>query len=760
MLESVFTFLFKYRPLVFRQGHLAFSPPLPALVLVVVALVLAAFLVWTYVRVRGKTGVRDRTILLALRLAVLAVLVFALFRPALVLSTVVPQQNYLGILVDDSRSMRIADTGSPRSDFVQRDFGPESLLIKQLAARFRLRFFRFSSGADRVGDLSQLTYAGDRTEIAPALDRVRQELSPEPVSGFVLVSDGADNAPGTLTESLLALKAAGIPVFTVGVGRAAYDHDIELSRVATPRQVLKGSSLVVDLMVSQHGYAGREVPLYVEDGGTILNSQQVRLPADGEPTTVRVHFTADEVGPRRFRFRIPPQPGELVPENNVQEALIDVRDDREKVLYFEGEPRFEMKFIRRAVQEDQNLQLVVLQRTAENKYLRLEVDSANQLVGGFPRTRDELFKYRGLILGSIEASYFSHDQLNMIADFVSERGGGLLMLGGRRSFGEGGWAGTPVADVLPIDLAEQDAGDTTFFAELKVSPTRAGLAHVITQLAPTEEESAKRWPELPALSTFNHVRGLKPGATALLVGEGPDLPNGQPVLVQQRYGRGNVLAFAVQDSWMWQMSDSVSVEDMTFETFWRQLLRWLVSTVPEQVTVNLPTDRVMPGEAVRIGAEVDDDNYLKLNSSRVTAHVKAPSGAVQDVPLEWTVDRDGAYAGSFTPTELGVYAITVDATTAGHTLSSEPAYLNAAEGTGEYFGSQLHPALLKRVAEETGGRYYTPADVASLPEDVSFAGKGATVVEEKDLWDMPLIFLLLLLLVSSEWAYRRWRGLV
>ena len=180
------------------------------------------------------------------------------------------------------------------------------------------------------------------------------------------------------------------------------------------------------------------------------------LPADGSPATVRVRAVASESGPRLFKFRVAPQDGEVVPQNNAREALINVRDARERILYFEGEPRFEMKFIRRAVADDKNLLAVALQRTADNKYMRLDGEP-DEVVGGFPKTRDELFRYRGLILGSVEAGAFSGDQLQMIADFVDRRGGGLLMLGGPRSFGEGGYGGTPVADALPLQIDPQDA---------------------------------------------------------------------------------------------------------------------------------------------------------------------------------------------------------------------------------------------------------------------------------------------------------------
>jgi hypothetical protein len=278
------------------------------------------------------------------------------------------------------------------------------------------------------------------------------------------------------------------------------------------------------------------------------------------------------------------------------------------------------------------------------------------------------------------------------------------------------------------------------------------------QIGGDEQASAERWKTLPLLSTFSRVGRLKPGATALLTGSGGGLDN-QVVLAHQRFGRGHALAFVVQDSWIWQMDASVPLEDMTHETLWRQLLRWLVSGVPEQVMVALPSDRVAPGEAVRLTAEVDDEAYSKVNNSRVVARVTSPSGVEAEVPMEWTVDRDGEYRGGFTPAEPGLYEIRVEATTGEKTVTSSSTFLNAAESTSEFFGSQMRAPLLKRIAEETGGRFYTEANVAALPEDLSITGRGTTVVQENELWDMPVNLLLLVLLVGAEWVYRRRRGL-
>ena len=435
-MDGLFTFLFKYRRLVFEQGDFAFTAPDRIRVLLVVAGVVAAAAVATYTMAGGRAGRTERAVMAGLRVALVGVLLFCLLRPALVLSTVVPQQNFVGILVDDSRSMRLTDAdGAPRSDFVAHAFTPEeSALLRELGERFTLRFFRFSSSASRMESPAELTYDGTHTDLGAALDAAREELAGVPLSGLVLVTDGADNGTRPLTQSLVPLQAAGVPVFTVGLGEERVSPDLELGRVELPRAVLEGSTLLVDVVVTQVGMGRRTVPLLVEDDTQLLAEESVELGPDGEPVVVRVGFQLQRAGPHRVRFSIPVQSGERVERNNARDVQIEVRGDREKILYFEGEPRFEVKFLRRAVADDENVQLVVLQRTAESKFLRLDVDHADELVGGFPRSREELYAYRGLVLGSVEASFFSHDQLQMIADFVSERGGGLLVLGGGSAF--------------------------------------------------------------------------------------------------------------------------------------------------------------------------------------------------------------------------------------------------------------------------------------------------------------------------------------
>src|SRR6185295_13105096 len=306
---------------------------------------------------------------------------------------------------------------------------------------------------------------------------------------------------------------------------------------------------------------------------------------------------------------------------------------------------------RRAVEDDENLQVTILQRTAEDKYIRLDVGSPDELIGGFPKTREELFSYRAIILGSVEAASFSPDQLRMLADFVSKRGGGLLMLGGRRAFAEGGWGGTPVGEVLPVVIENANG---KYFSELSARPTRAGVTFPVTQVAGDERASSAKWNDLPAVSSVNSVREAKPGATVLLTGV-DNRKQDQVVLAYQRYGRGKAIAMPIQDSWLWKMDAKMAVTDNTHAMFWRRMIRWLVDGVPDQVNVTTTADRVEPGEAIKLTAEVLDKAYVEVNDSRVIAKVTSPSGKTSELPVDWTVSRDGDYRASFVPDEAGVY---------------------------------------------------------------------------------------------------------
>jgi hypothetical protein len=578
-----------------------------------------------------------------------------------------------------------------------------------------------------------------------------------PLAGLVMVSDGADTADTALGEALLGLKAEAVPVFTVGVGRETLERDIQIGRVTTPRTALKGTTLLVDVVIAQKGFDGHVGHARRRRRGPHrVARQQVTLPAAGAPATVPVRITVDEAGPRVLRFRVPARPGELVADNNQREALIDVRDRREKILYFEGEPRFELKFIRSAVTDDENVEVVALQRTADNKYLRLGVESADELVTGFPKTREELFAYRGLVLGSVEAGAFTGDQLRMIAEFADRRGGGLLALGGHRAFSEGGYAGTAVAEALPVVLDANLRQKDGEVQRLPVRPTRAGAASAVAQIAATEAASTERWTTLPEVTVVNRLGPIKPGATVLLAAA-------DAARVSTRCSPSSVTAAARRSRSRRRTRGSGRC---TPHGGRRSDARELLAAAAalgggRSARPGGDSHHVRPRRA-RQHRELHDhgrrQGVRRAERCLGDGHHHRSRRRGDGRALTWGGEKAGEYAGTFTAAAPGWYEMRVPPRAAGRrwaprspTCAPRRASRSTSTppcGPGRCAASPRRPA-----AATTGRRTGTLAD------DLRYTGRGVTTVEEHDLWHMPIVLLLLVGLLSAEWGYRRAVGL-
>ena len=316
-LGALFEFLFKYRPLVFAKGDLALGAPWPVLAVLAVGAALAVPAVLSYRRVQGKTTARDRAALTGLRVALLAVLVTCLARPMLLLSEAVPRRNYVGVLLDDSRSMRIADRdGRRRGDFVRDSLvGDQAVVLASLGERFQVRAFAFGGSTSALEPGDTLAFDARESRLADALERARQSLDAVPLSALVVESDGADNARSPMADELVALRGKGIPVFTVGVGVERFSRDIEVSRVDAPRDVLAGSTLVADVQLRQRGYTGTGVSLLVEDDGRVIARRALTLPAGADGVSERIAVRLDTPGSRLLTVRVALQADEQALEN-------------------------------------------------------------------------------------------------------------------------------------------------------------------------------------------------------------------------------------------------------------------------------------------------------------------------------------------------------------------------------------------------------------------------------------------------------------
>jgi uncharacterized membrane protein len=758
--QHAFTLLFKYPPQVFARGRLIVLPTLPVAVIACGLAIAAGCAMFAVARLRG-TSAADRTVLAMIRFGVFVVLAACLLRPALALTAAVPQRNVLALMLDDSRSMQIRDADTvSRIAAVRRAFGDSSALMRALRQRFAVRVFRFSNDATPIAGVTPLTASGTRTDLAMSLASVQQALADAPVAGIIAVSDGADNGGGDIAGTLRALQARGIPVYTVGVGSEQFAHDVSVDQLDVPRTVLHGSGALVTVTLGMHGVAGDSTTLTAEADGHIVARVAVRLPADRDLLDVPIRVPPLAAGLHVVTVRVAGVPGELVTDNNASQSLLRVRGGYERVLYFEGEPRPEFSFLRRAFDEDSAVRLVGLLRSAPGKFLRLDVADSLDLLGGFPTRPEELFRYRALILGDVEAAFFSGAQLRMIGDFVSRRGGALIALGGRTALGEGDYAGTPVAQVLPFTLAS--AGhrtDDTNVVTLHVMPTAAGVRHPALQLGGSLVQDTARWDSLPNVTTVNQLGDLRPGAVTLLAGR--PLPSGpsRPVLAMQHYGRGVAAVLGVQDTWLWKMNPATPVDDHTYETLWRQWVRWSLDQVPDRIEAVAVPERAGPGESIALRAHVVDSLFEDVNDARVSATVVTPTGRTDIVPLDWTLHNDGTYAAPYAITDSGTYQFTVMAVHDGDTTRSAPAgALGDAQGA-DMQHAELRASLLQQIATATGGRYYAIEHTTQLPDDVMLTHSGIVTHEVRDLWNMPAVLLLLLTLLGCDWGFRRWRGL-
>ena len=701
---------------------------------------------------------RDLLGLTFLRTLALSLLLLCLFQPVLLRPADTQQRASVAVLLDDSLSMGISmgitDNDQTRADFIRTQFNPDDGPLAQALGRdFDLALFRFGLGTELVERADTLTFTQAGTDLAQALTYLEHALSGVALAGVVVVSDGGVRSGTALQASAQRLKAAGVPVYTLGLGQERFARDLEISAVQLPAKALRDSTVQAQIQIRQRGFGGREVPLTVLQGQKILSQRMLEL-SDSTLQTLSLPLHLEEAGPMLLHFELPLQADETVTANNQREVFIEVLDQREKILYVEGEPRFELKFLRRAVADTPNLQVVTLLRTGDSKFYRLGIDDPEQLQNGFPVTEEELFQYRGLIIGNVEASFFSAEQQRMLVDFLGRRGGGVLFLGGKHAFAEGGYADSPVAETLPVVLDTPRSG---YQREVQLLPTALGRKHALSQLASVDDDAADNlahWQQLPAVTIVNPLFQSKPGAAVLLQAEAPNLLG----LAYQRYGRGISVALTAQNTWVWQMHADVAPDNQSHEIFWRQLLSWLVSETPQRIEVSHTSGQVLAGAETTLPVQLVDAAYRPLSGASVELQLIGPSGQEQHLLLPEQARAAGSYSASILTPEAGLYELQIKATANDEELQ-RIAYVNASATGEEFYRAELQADVLRRLARDTGGTYFTAANAEGLARAIQPTPATAMTVQHYELWDMPLLLILLLLALSLDWAFRRWRGL-
>lgn len=764
-MNQLVRFLFGHEQAVFTNGRFGFDVRPGAVILVLIILLAAAFIYFIYLRPRVRLSKGTTATLMALRAALLAVMVVLLLRPVVVVSSVIPRSSYVAMVVDDSVSMKLQDVpgGATRLDTVKQallNTGPDSFL-NQLEKKFKTNLYGFSGGLTRLKDGNDLYGEGRTSDLAGALDETIKRSSGMPLSAVVIATDGASNVPRDLAGVLRELRARDIPVFTVGVGNTARPMDAELTRVNMPRRVLVGSRLNIETIVGLSGYGATKVLLSVREDGRAIKTEEANLRGN-DTQAVNLEITPSTPGIHRYTVEVTPLDGELTVENNKQDSLVEVIEGPLRILHVEGEPRWELGKIRESIQpNEKNVVLVSLQRTGENKFYRQGIGNQGELATGFPKTEEELFSYYGLIIGSVEAGFFTADELRAVEAFVARRGGGLLALGGRLAFDGGKYKGTPLDDLLPVSLTGGPVDDANSFAPVyRPVLTGAGQTHPITRLNEERGANQKAWNELPQISVSQVLSNIKPGASVLLEarrveGSGPQVA---PLLIQQRYGRGQTLALTASDTWRWRMK--MDSKNNAHETFWRQMLRYLVSGTPQQVEIGTEKEVYALDDMVNIVADIRDKRFNPVGDANATARVTKPSGLVVDVPLKFTtLNSVNTYAGEFKADELGQHRIELIGTSTSLGQLSARSNMLVSDLNREYYSAAQNSDLLRRISAETGGKYYTPAEAQSLLDDLIYRQTAYSERVTKDLWDMPVNFMLIIGLLSAEWFLRKREGL-
>jgi uncharacterized membrane protein len=770
----MFEFFLKYPRSAYTRGHFALLGAWPTWVLVLAIVAAAGALAWLIRSRMSEAAPMVRGwrawVIWGLQTLLAALVLVLLWQPAITVAELKPQQNIIAVLVDDSRSMAIQEDGSTRQ--AQAVKALQNGVLDSLGRSFQTRLYRVDDAPARIEDLKDLHPNAPSTRLGDSLKQLSEETSDLPIGAVVMLSDGDDNTGGVGEAAINALRARHIPVHTVGFGRERSEHDVELDDVVVAPRALADSRIGAKITFHQRGYAGGKVNLTVRDVSAdkakVLASRSVTLGPDGNLQTELVMFNIGGAGAKTLQIAADPLAGEQNTANNMLTRVVNVASDPRRILYVEGEPRWEYKFIRQAEEDDRMVQIVSIVRTTENKFYRQGISDAKELADGFPSRPEDLFGYQGLIIGSVNAGYFTPAQQELIRQFVDRRGGGLLLLGGQFALADGNWNASTLTDLLPTVLPtqagtfhrEQDPKNGTTHTTSELAP--AGADNIITRLVDDPAANAAKWKKLPYLMDYQDPGVPKPGASVLafmITPEGRRLP----LLTTENFGHGRTAIMATGGSWRWQMSSPLG--DTAHDLFWQQLLRWVVSDTPGHVAASVPAQVLLDNGGVAITAEVFDQQYNPAADAKVEAHILGPGGVGALVEMTPVPDTPGQFQATWNAPKPGSYltevtALRADAQGAVKELGRDVLTFQRLDGVAENFHIEQNRELLERLAAQTGGRYWKPADLGKLADAIPFSEAGVTVRETKDLWNLPLVFLALVMLRFSEWWLRRKWGIV
>jgi len=774
----MFEKLMKYPIDVFREGDFSFGVPIPGLLIFVLMVGLVAATIWAYRSTKGRTGRFFHGFLILLRTLVLCFIAFCLLKPFLTIYQNNPDDSYLLVMVDRSKSMQITDSedGTSRLDQANRllfgenpDEG-EGLIDKLNANQFKTRLFAFDTDTKRIPDEVLTNAEGENTNIPDAVTDVLEDMQGIPLSGIVLFTDGVDRSGIDIQKPAMQARERKVPIHTVGIGSETGISDIELVKVDVPRTAEEDFPVEISATVKRTDNTQKKATLQLIENGRVLKTLPITL--NNETVRIPLKFTPRQPGTQKYEVQVLPEVDEAIPQNNTKTFILKVTPTKRVKILFVSRPYWGFKFVKRALQDDPNIVLTDRYITSEQSFGGTQ-GGADEDFGFYPESKEILFNFDAIIFGNIDASNFTKKQLEDTVEFVRTRGGGFLMLGGTQSLGNSDMAksylNTPIAELLPVEL---ELGDPPENVPLNLAPsevptpkmfkfklTTEGKTDPLMELVDNATENLQRWEKMPELYGYSKVKRAKAGATILA--EHPTDKNefGNRILMAtHNYNAGRVMVFTPNDSYRWQTG--LDSKDDSNERFWRQVAKWLTTAPQSSIKLDIPKTEYTLKEPVVIEVTAMDKNFALTNKAKIRAVVIDETGNRKELTLEQVLGKDGLYTARFIPNRNGDYTVTATGTLAGEDLGKQQALFEVKPSFAEFSDAALNMPLLSNLASMTGGNYYPIAEAPQLVNQISLVESATSEITDVDIWDLPLIFGLILLFLGLEWFLRKRGGLV
>ena len=699
-------------------------------------------------------------------------------------------------------------------------FNVPGQFLQTLQDRFEVHLYPFNTRLQQSVLLAQEDDApppqfgaeGALTDIGGAIREAASAWKGQQTAGIVLITDGAHNSGRFPLETITALE---VPIYPIGVGSVEPPKDIQIQRVDYTPIAYTNHESVIRVNVVQTGYTGKTTQLSLweveskrlVDAVTLTFSshQEVNAVDASTKQMVELKLTPQAEGNFQYSVTLPTLDGELTEANNQKTFSMKVVKARLNVFYLEGRPRWDYTFLKRTLERDPDIEATCA-ILSSNRLKRLPVDSVLNRLDGyypqatpasetprFPETLAELSKYDVLILGDLGAEHLTETQQRAIVDFVEMQGKPVIFLPSRNMLGVNGLGNTELAQLLPIDIPKNGCRieDTEFTAQL----TQSGAFHPMLQLADTQmavsnRQSAKESlgtttktslltadsrhliANMPALSrSFSGFR-LRGGATALM-----ENGKGMPILILQRAGLGKSLMIAAEGFWNWGFGVKTFKDTRyhaIYPRFWAQVLRWMATNTDDK-NVYLTTDAstYAIGDTVKVTAYLYSETYQPQAGATVQIEVVPPNGPPFQLQInaatestnemlsqpDTIANMSNLYTAQFVLLQNGKYRIRATGRSGNLKLGEDQIDIYAHPQLAELENPQLNEDLLKQLAGQTGGAYFTMADAESLPENIANVQNPIFVDAERELWAHPLIFITVLGLLGTEWFLRKRIGL-